>query len=145
MVKKSDFNFKELFAEIETDDTLPMVSGNGGSNVLSFGVVNSESNGKRISISKALCEKLGLEKEAQIAIVPSKGVIVVAKELTSKNICKCKLRGERGRKISYNSGLVRTLTETFDLDFSKRTSITFTDIEVQLHDGEIFAIVYMEN
>ena len=62
-------------------------------NIYSLGVVNSEGNGKRIVFSKALARKLQLEDSVDIVPLKDKGVVLVAKELSSKKAIQCKLSG----------------------------------------------------
>lgn len=91
----------------------------------SVGIVNSATNGKRLSFSKALVTTLELEDVAEIALIPSEGCILVAKKLPIENVLKCKFSPkDTGKKISYNTGAVEAITETFELNFSNHVSIS---------------------
>ena len=97
-------------------------------NIYSLGVVNSEGNGKRIVFSKALARKLQLEDSVDIVPLKDKGVVLVAKELSSKKAIQCKLSG-KDRKICYSAGLVQLLIETFEVDYGEHVSRSFRDVE----------------
>ena len=114
-----------------------------GSSKFSFGIVNSKRNGKRLSFSKALCEKLELTNNAYITPVKEDGAIIVAGSKIFESY-KCDLRGS-DKKLSYNSGVVETLTELFSLDFSKHVSMSFGQIEFDDHEGVPVAVITLSS
>ena len=114
-----------------------------GSSKFSFGIVNSKRNGKRLSFSKALVAKLELEDTVYITPVKEDGVIILAGTRLFESY-ECNLRGD-DKKLSYNSGVVETLTELFGLDFSQHVSKSFTKIDFDEHEGVPVAIVSLTN
>ena len=73
--------------------TLPSTTTTCRSNSkLSFGVVNSKTNGKRLSFSKALVTKLELKDAAYITPIKEDSVIIVAGAQLFESY-KCDLRG----------------------------------------------------
>ena len=130
---------------------IPASASRGGSSnsKLSFGIVNSEANGKRVSFSKSLVQSLDLKGSAEIALVPDKGCILIASELPHKNvvICKFSAKGDKGgRRLSYNSEAVCLLTKTFGLNFADHVSVSYDGITVEtLENGTPVAIVEIFN
>ena len=135
------FNFDKICAAAEQQQ-LPMNTNVVSRGKLSVGIVNSQNNGKRLSISKALAEALDLKDEIAILPVPTEGVVLMSKVLPFPGTTVCKLRGD-GKKVAYGAGLVRQLTECFGLDFSERVSCTFADIAINDLDGVPVAVVAM--
>ena len=101
---------------------------------LSFGIVNSASNGKRLSFSKALTSALGLGEDIALITVPSEGVIMIARELPYEGAIRGKLRGE-DKKLWYASPVVQLITEQFGIDFKKHVSYSYSDISINDLDG----------
>lgn len=110
-----------------------------GVGTYSFNIVNNK-NGKRISFSKALSVKLGLEGTVDMIALEDEGVILISKNLPYDTKSTYELRGD-DKKIIYNSELVQNLTEIFDLDFSTKTSCSFTDITVNADDNMLMAAI----
>lgn len=107
----------------------------------SFGIVNSI-NGKRLSFSKALCSKLKLNKTVYLLPVPEKGKLLISGETLSNKSAVASLSGG-DKKISYSANLVGMLTDAFELDFSEKTSMSFTDIEFDTLNGIEVGVVTM--
>ena len=117
----------------------------GGSSKMSFSVVYNR-NGKRITISKKLAEALKLIDTAQLSFVIDAGVILLGK-VTSQNKderIELALKDERntiqggvtGKKISYNADAAHGIATGFNLDYSKKSSISFDKIEIDSSDAE---------
>ena len=47
----------------------------------------------------------------------------------------------KGKGIIYNTELVRTIAETFSLDFSNKTSMSFNKVKIESIDGVVTAFV----
>lgn len=116
---------------------------------LSFGIVNSAANGKRVSFSKALANHLQLEKDGTVKIipVPAVGAIIIGKDLSLTNTYVCPLKFSKERFVSYHSACVAGLTESFDLDFKNHVSISFDRIELDkdINNGSPIAIVTVKD
>ena len=110
-----------------------------GNKICSFGIVNSESNGKRTTISKALAEALNITDTAYILPVVAEGVII----LSSFPLNKANTMPYRGkdRKTCYSADLVRTLTTLFKIDFSEHVSKSFKDIVFDTYNENPIAII----
>ena len=139
----SRYNLDNLFVQAEkvTADIAANVGNNGG---FSVGIVNSNQNGRRISLSKALCAKLQITDTAVFMPLPQEGVLLVANELPMSNAVKGNLKGE-GKKLCYSAELVLALSKLFNLDFSTRTSMSFSDVEIDVKDDIPVAIVAITN
>ena len=109
----------------------------------SFGIVNSPNNGKRLSFSKALAEKISLDKCAHITPLAEDGKILVAGSKIFESY-ECNLRGD-DKKISYCAGVVETLTELFSLDFSKHVSRSYSLIDFEDYEGVSVAVITLTN
>lgn len=120
--------------------SLPSITSTSkGNSKFSFGIVNSKTNGKRLSFSKALAEKIDLDKCAYLTPICEDGKVLVAGTKVFDSY-ECSLRGD-DKKLSYNSGVVETLTELFSLDFSKHVSISFSKIDFEEYEGVNIAII----
>lgn len=104
-------------------------------------LVNSEKNGKRAMVSKEVLELIGDTSEIEIGITDEG--IAIAKKLP-QNGTKFSLKRVGNKGAIYSSSLVNELTEAFDLDFSDRVSITFTDAEEILIDDTIAIEIKMK-
>lgn len=130
---------------------IPTSASRGGSSNSkhSFGIVNSEANGRRLTFSKSLVQSLGLKDSAKIALVPDKGCILIATDLPHKNVVTCKFsaKGDKGgRRLSYNSEVVHLLTKAFALNFADHVSVSYDSITIEtLEDGTSVAVVEIYN
>lgn len=123
--------------------TIPTAMG-GGSSKLSFGIVNSASNGKRITFSKGLVTALAVTNKAVMLPVKAKDVLMVARVLPFPAAKSVDLKGEDGRKIAYDSEMVTLLTKVFDLTFTKHVSAAYNDITIDtLDDGTPVALIHI--
>lgn len=121
--------------------------GHGGNSARSFGIVNSKTNGRRLSFSKKLCEDLKLEDTVEISPVIEDNIVMIGKNLpvAEKNKFSCTLKGEDSRKVSYAGGLVQDLTAWFNLDYSNCTSKSFTDMYIMdAGNGTDMAVVTLK-
>ena len=111
------------------------------SSKFSFGIVNSQRNGKRCSFSQDLVKKLDLTDE--VFAMPSLETrkLVVGKALPFENALRIKLSKSDGRKIAYDAHFVEMLTEMFCLDFTAHVSQTFYNIEFDQIDNNTVAII----
>jgi len=100
-------------------------------------VVNSKC-GKRITISKEVMNKLN--NTSNIAISFSDERIAVGEYLpNNNNQITLKMVGKKG--VIYSAGLVTEITEKYQLDFTNRTSITFSEIDYIEDEGATIAII----
>lgn len=116
---------------------------------LSFGIVNSAANGKRVSFSKALATSLQLEENGSVKIipVPDMGVIMIGKDLSIDKTYVCSLKISKERFVSYNADCVLGLTISLELDFKTRVSMSFDRIEIDkdIVNGSPYAIVTVKD
>ena len=131
--------FKQTMRERAFSANAPTITASAGGD-FSFGIVNSESNGKRVSVSKSLSKKLELTDNLAILPMIEDGVVLLAKELPFPATSHVSIRG-KDKKIAYSASLVQLLTEVFALDYSARTSMSFSDIDFDTVDDVPVAIV----
>ena len=126
------------------------VASRGGSSSYSFGIVNSEGNGKRISLSKALAEKLDVHdlennSHVYVAISEEDRVVIISKSEVLSHGYNCKLSKSGEKRISYNADIVHGITDAFSLPFNTRTSMSFSNIEFdKAPDGTDVAYVHLD-
>lgn len=140
-------NLAELLQKANRQTLTTAVNAHGGNSSRSFGIVNSRTNGRRLSFSKKLCEDLHLETTVEISPVIEDNVLMIGKNLPDglENKFTCNLKGEDSRKVSYCGGLVQDLTAWFNLDYSKCTSKSFTAIEMMdAGNGTKMAVVTLK-
>ncbi|WP_242396684.1 amidophosphoribosyltransferase [Clostridium butyricum] len=94
--------------------------------------------GNRITLSKALLDELNSPEKIQIAFTKD-NVIIGEKLPNNDSSFNVKLSGTKG--IVYSSGLVREISELFQLDFSDKTSITFNEVEYVSNEDYPVAII----
>lgn len=109
----------------------------------SLSIVNSSNNGKRMSFSKGLIA--GLENPKQIQFLISKTdddwVLIIGENLKAKDTFKF---SPANPQVIYCGTYIQSITAEFELDFSNRTSMTFSDIEIDEYDGKPAAYVNMK-
>ena len=133
-------NFESLIAKAKSVKLPTSISVSGGSSTYSFGIVNSSSNGKRMSFSKALVAKLNLNDTVFITPLVDDGKILVVGQKLFDATYECGLRGD-SRKTSYRAGVVKEIVNAFHLDFGSHVSMTFTNIEFFEHEGVTVASI----
>lgn len=132
-------NSTALLSKANNVKKINMGNTSGGNAKKSITVVYNV-NGKRITISKALAEALKLEATAQLSFVIDDGVILLGK-VTSQNEderIELVLKDEKdtikktitGKKISYNADAAYGIATGFNLDYSKNSSKSFDNIEI---------------
>ena len=98
---------------------------------MSFCIVNTLENGKRIKLSSSLVEALGNPETVQMNALENN--LKIGKSL--KN-CSVDFKLSRQDTI-YSSGLVEEITDFFKLDFSDRTSMSFDEVKIKTrHVGD---------
>lgn len=110
-----------------------------GSGVLS--IINAKT-GMRITISKEGYERMGQPQTVQFALTDDE--LLIGKTL-SNNSDEFNVKNYKNKGIIYSSPLVKEITETFKLDYSSRTSITFDNHRfVKCGDDEIILAVKLK-
>lgn len=124
-------NINEILKNLEQIDVPQVLPSKPiGNGTPSFGIVNSNGNGRRLSFSKALAAMLELEDTVQILPIVNEGCILLGKNLPTAKASTVSLCGD-GKKIAYASQIVTMLTKLFKLDFSGRVSHSFRDISFE--------------
>jgi hypothetical protein len=100
-------------------------------------IVNSKSNGKRISLSKDLLDRLNNPESVQFAF--NTDSVVIGEKLPIVENSFSIRKDKKG--IIYASQLVEEITKEFSLDFSNRTSVTFHQAKYRTMGNYIIAIV----
>lgn len=134
-------SLSELITKANNNTSSIVVS--SGASKYSFSVVNNI-NGKRVTISKALSTDLSLESLAYFLPVEETGQLLISAAPIGDKSYKVNLKGLE-KKISYNASLVKLLTEAFNLDFSNRTSWSFSIITIDKSSDNAVAIVDMSS
>ena len=132
-----NLSLTELIAKANNNSSTIVVS--SGASKYSVSIVNNI-NGKRITISKALSADLSLNDTAYFLPIEETGQLLIsAAPIGTKSSCSSLSGAEK--KISYNASLVKMLTEAFKLDFSDKTSCSFSDITIDTSTEHAVAIV----
>ncbi|MCL1846152.1 MAG: hypothetical protein FWF77_09640 [Defluviitaleaceae bacterium] len=118
---------------VSPDDFAKIVQ-RGGSGALRLNVVYSQSNGRRVKLSKALHEKLESPSTLQVAKKGDKLIIAEKLSGASKTF---DFAPRSDSTTIYNAGLAKWLIDTFSLDFpSGRTSRSYGNIRIETQDVE---------
>lgn len=100
-------------------------------------VVNSNC-GKRVTLSKDLMDKLNNPNKVTMSF--SEESIAIGVTLpNNNNQLTIKLIGKKG--VIYSAGIVSEITDKYGLDFSNRTSVTFSEVEYIENEGCTIAII----
>jgi len=98
--------------------------------------------GNRVTITPTLYEALGSPETVQFSIVTEEQVLLIGKELNMKNSYKI---STTRKPTIYRESLTKQIAVGFHLDFSEKSSITFSDVEVDSpEDGTMIAVVKMK-
>ena len=138
------FSFNEIMTEI-SDLEIPQVAAcsRAGNGPLVFSVVYSESNSKRLSISKALASALDLKTNAYLLAIPAKNILLLSKMNIANKAIELKLSGE-GKKLVYASPVVTMLINKFKLNYDSCTSKAFKEITLDFMENDVpVAIISM--
>ena len=133
-------DLKNLF-DVAKKVTVPNVTAKSGNGKLSFGIVNSKANGKRLTFSKALAASLGLDNKVNLIPIEDEHLLLVGKVVPNSAPIELNLRDCDGKKLAYNSDVVQLLTDIFELSFETHVSMAFQDISLEDYDGNPVAII----
>ena len=138
-------NLKELLEKAKAAENVPVAvkSTSSGSSKLSFGIVYSEENGKRLSFSKALVKTLGLTDSVSIFPLVEEGIILISKDLENENASVGKL-SKKEKKYCYNAAIVKMLIDAFKPDFNGHVSKSYDDISFEYVDDKMVAAVKIQ-
>lgn len=132
----SKYNLSDLIAKANNNTCA--VTGTGNSK-LSVSIVNNI-NGKRITISKSLSESLSLSTSAYFLPVEETSQLLISAAPIGEQSTPVAL-SDKGKKICYNSKFVQKLSACFKLDFTDKTSMSFTEIEINTSTEHSVAVV----
>lgn len=103
-------------------------------------IVNAKT-GKRIMISREIMEKLNKPERVVISFAEDK--IAIGEQLPNNdNYIGIKVLKSKG--VIYSAGIVKEITDLYELDFSNKTSITFFDVEYVKYEDNVVAIITVE-
>lgn len=132
-------NFDKLFEAAEAAD-IQQVTGSG-SGKYSVSVVNSDGNGKRITLSKSLVEELGLDGHVSLIPLKHERVLMLAKTLPFPRASNIELTS-KDKRTAYHAEAVKLIVTAFNLNYSGgKTSMSFSDINFTERDGVVIAVV----
>ena len=121
-------NFTEIYQNLsgKTATIIPRAA-RSSRGKYSLGIVCSEKNGKRLTLTASLSEALTLEDKLFITAYADDGIIILSPCAINEYSVETALKGEEGKggKISYNAGLVRFIIDAFKLDYKGIVSKTF--------------------
>lgn len=109
----------------------------------SLNIVCAKGNRKSMTISKKLAEKLSLSSNVFITAYDTEGYIVLSNTAIDHESVSYKFSNAKNC-IVYNAALVQFLSETFELDYSQKTSKSFSDIEFTTSGDTPIAIVTLK-
>ena len=99
-------------------------------------------NGKRLTMSAILFEALGQPEKVKCAVIADRRYLIIAHDI--KSVDTTYNVSNKGKGIIYNSELVRTIADTFSLDFSNKTSMSFNNVKIENIDGVATAFVQIK-
>ncbi len=120
-------NFTEIYTNIsgKTATNIPQAA-RSSRGKYSLGIVCSEKNGKRLTLTASLAKALKLGDTLFITAYADDGIIILSSVAINECSLETNLKGDDG-KISYNAGLVHFLINTFKLNYQNTVSKAFHD------------------
>lgn len=100
-------------------------------------IINSNC-GKRVTLSTELMERLN--NPSKISMSFSEEYIAVGTILPNNNN-QLTIKSSAKKSFIYSAGIVSEITDKYGLDFSNRTSITFSEVDYIEADGNTIAII----
>ena len=139
--------FNNLISQIEGKNASKITrSVRTRSGKYSVGIVRSERNGKRISFSAALVDRLELEDAVFITAFPTEGLLILGSTAYSEDSAEFSLRDNKSRgKLCYNASLVEFLISAYHIDYNDHVSKTFMDIVFSENHDPPMAILKIES
>ena len=99
------------------------------------GVVHNR-NGKRVTISAALAEFLGIKDQASFIIDTEAGELLISRSFPYDAALTVTASGKDGeKKIAYSATVSESVVKAFGLDFSSKTSMSFGNITTEVDEG----------
>lgn len=136
-------NYNELMSQIEGKNASKISSVvRTRPGRYSMGIVLSERNGKRVSFSAALVERLDLKDSVYITAYPSEGLLILGSTAYNADSAEFSLRNSSGSgKLCYNTALVKYLINAYHLEYGDHVSRSFTDFVFNEDDTTPMAIL----
>jgi len=132
-MEEAEFVISDLIPSVST-----VVSRIADPGILS--VINSN-NGKRVSFSSEIYDRLKQPTTLQVAYLESQ--MVIGQHLGDEHPTYV-LKKQGAKQIIYNKELVDQITKHCGLDFTNRTSITFPTAIYKKMNGNIVVVIGME-
>lgn len=103
-------------------------------------IINAKT-GKRIIVSREVMEKLNNPERVVMSFAVNK--IAIGEQLPN-NDNYIKIKALKSKGVIYSAGIVKEITDIYELDFSNKTSITFLDVEYVKYEDNVVAIITVE-
>lgn len=133
----------ELNEDVDLDEFKPSESRTMNKCITEAGVLSiiNAKSGKRIIISNEIMEILN--NPSKIVMSFTEDRIAIGENLPNNdnyfNVKRMKSKG-----VIYSAGIVKEITEIYELDFSNKTSITFFDVEYAKYEDNVVAIIAVD-
>lgn len=110
----------------------------------SVNIVCAKGNRKSVTLSKALADQLALIDHVYITVYKEDGCIILSPSSVNEYSANCSFSNDKDRMI-YNALLVHFIADTFELDYTAKTSMSFSTIHFDSIDDMPIAVVMMRN
>ena len=127
------------FEKMEKSNISINLPSSSGSSKNSVSIVYSN-NGKRMTISKSIVERLKLSKTVCICPLVEDNVIILGANLPKGKSVEAKLSGE-DKKIVYLTSIIKHIVYEYKLDYSECSSLAFANITFEKKGDQEIAIV----
>lgn len=138
--KSNEINSIEKNKSYDLENFRPALSKTKTRSNLKSGVISiiNSNCGKRVIISASVMDKLNNTTKVSISFSDER--IAIGEMLPNNtNQLNVKITGKNG--VIYSAGIVNEITNLYGLDFSNRTSITFSEVEYIENEGCTVAII----
>lgn len=99
-------------------------------------------NGKRLTLNAMILENMNTPESIQIAY--SAEFLAISTHLGEANTDYL-LKASGNHAVIYNAALINEIAERYELDFSNRTSITFSNIQLEENGNQPIIYIKMKS
>lgn len=136
------FNTFNVAVSDKISTAIPTSAQSQRGGAFSVNIVCAKNNRKSITLTKKLADALQLTTDVYVTVYANDGSIALSQTPIDENSAQYSFSNDSNH-IVYNANLVRFIAETFALDYTKKTSMSFKNIKFGSANGVAYAEVIL--